>query len=594
VSQHVQGIWQRLLAHFEWLPDVGKNSLRADLNAAITGALLVVPQGVAFAAIAGMPPQYGLYAAMIPTIVAALFGSSRHLVSGPTTAASIVIYSAISGLAIPGSPEYVTLAITLTLLVGIVELLLGLARMGVLVNFISHSVVLGFTAGAALLIATSQIKHFFGVDVPRQLNIMERVTLFVDKFDEINLFATLVGMTTLVVGMTLRHINRKLPFMLIALLAGSLLAVLMSYTLGQGRAGIAFVGALPAALPPLSMPDLSIAALRELAPAVLATTLFAITEATSIGRSLAFRSGHRLDGNREFIGQGLSNLAGSFFSSYVATGSFNRSGVNYDAGAQTPLAAIFAGLILMVLIFPVAPLTAWLPKSAMAGLLFMVAWNLIDFHHIMRVARTSRSELTVLSITFLATLFLELEFAILLGVLASFVVYLRRTSKPTFTTLVPDAVHPKNRLVAVGERPECPQLRIQRIDGSIWFGAVNHVMERFQEQMVRRTKQKHLMLLVDSVNFVDVAGAELLTQEAEQRRKRGGSLYLVGLKQGACETLTRGDYYFEIGAENTFDSKKDALSHIVPQLDDEVCGRCTTRLFRECATKPQPDTDPGE
>jgi SulP family sulfate permease len=186
-----------MLSQFEWLSDINRNSLRADLGAAMIGAILVVPQGVAFAAIAGMPPQYGLYTAMIPTIVAALFGSSRHLVSGPTTAASLVIFSALSGLAIPGSPEYVTLAITLTLMVGVVELLLGLARMGVLVNFISHSVVLGFTAGAALLIATSQLKHFFGVDVPRQLNIMQPLNLFIDKIDEINLYAALVGAMTL-------------------------------------------------------------------------------------------------------------------------------------------------------------------------------------------------------------------------------------------------------------------------------------------------------------------------------------------------------------------------------------------------------------
>ncbi len=178
---------------------------------------------------------------------------------------------------------------------------------------------LGFTAGAALLIATSQLKHFFGVDVPRKLNIMERVTLFYDKLDEINLYAAAVGGLTLAVGLTLRQINRKLPYMLVALLAGSLLALLLTQLLGVERTHIAFVGALPAALPPLSMPDLNVATLKELAPAVLATTLFALTEAVSIGRSLALRSGQRLDGNREFIGQGLSNLAGSFFSGYVAT-----------------------------------------------------------------------------------------------------------------------------------------------------------------------------------------------------------------------------------------------------------------------------------
>ncbi|MGD2082499.1 MAG: SulP family inorganic anion transporter, partial [Chromatiales bacterium] len=366
---------RRLLPFLAWLPEVDKASLRADFTAGLTGAVLVVPQGVAFAAIAGMPPQYGLYAAIVPAIVAALFGSSRHLVSGPTTAASIVMYSALSGLAAPGSPEYIALAVTLTFLVGLTELLLGLARMGVLVNFISHSVVLGFTAGAALLIATSQLKHFFGVDVPRQLNFTERLSVFFDKLDEINLYAAGVGAVTLATGVILRRVSRRLPYLLAALAAGSLAAVALTFLLGAERTGIAFVGALPAALPPLSAPDISVTTLRDLAPAVLATTLFALTEAVSIGRSLAVRSGQHIHGNREFIGQGLSNIAGSFFSAYVATGSFNRSGVNYDAGARTPLAAVFSGLILVALLFPVAPLTAWLPKAAMAGILFLVAWG---------------------------------------------------------------------------------------------------------------------------------------------------------------------------------------------------------------------------
>jgi SulP family sulfate permease len=575
-----------LTSYFDWLPEVGAKSLRADLVAALTGAVLVIPQGVAFAAIAGMPPQYGLYAAMVPTIVAALFGSSRHLVSGPTTAASIVIYSALSGLAAPGSPDFVTLAITLTFLVGLTELILGLARMGVLVNFISHSVVLGFTAGAALLIATSQLKHFFGVDVPRKLNIMERVTLFSDKLDEINLYAALVGGVTLAVGLVLRRINRRFPYLLIALVVGSLFSVLLTRVLGMEHTHIAFVGALPAALPALSAPDLSIATLKALAPAVLATTLFALAEAVSIGRSLAQRSGHQLDGNREFIAQGLSNLAGSFSSAYVATGSFNRSGVNYEAGARTPLAGLFAGLILMALIFPVAPLTAWLPRAALAGLLFLVAWNLIDFHHIARIARTSRSEFAVLVITFFATLFLELEFAILLGVLASFVVYLRRTSQPTLSVQVPDPLDRKRHLRFAADRPQCPQLRIQRIDGSIWFGAVDYISEQFRPQMARRPDQKHLLLLIDGVNFVDVAGAELLAREADRRRSNGGELHLMGLKPGVCEPLTRGDYFREIGAENTYEGKAEALAAIVPQLDPEICRRCTARIFLECETQP--------
>jgi len=583
--------WRSIFPFLVWIPAVDRGSLRADFIAGITGALLVVPQGVAFAAIAGMPPQYGLYAAIVPAIVAALFGSSWHLVSGPTTAASIVIYSALSGVAAPGSPEFVTLAITLTFLVGLTELLLGLARMGMLVNFISHSVVLGFTAGAALLIATSQLKYFFGVEVPRKLDIMDRVVLFFDKLDEINLYTALVGMTTLVVGIVLRRVNRKLPYLLIALLAGSFAALLLTEILGVERTRIAFVGALPAALPPLSMPDLSIASLKELAPAVLAATLFALTEAVSISRALALRSGQQIDGNREFVGQGLSNLAGSFFSAYVATGSFNRSGANYDAGARTPLAALFSGLILLALIFPIAPLTASLPKAAMAGILFLLAWTLIDTHHIVRVARTSRSETAVLVITFLATLFLELEFAILLGVLASFMVYLRRTSQPAMTVQVPDPADRRRRLIPAGVHPECPQLCILRLDGSIWFGAVNHIQTRLRAQVAAKPQQKHLLLLMDGVNFVDVAGAELLAQEAERRHARGGELYFYALKAGVCAPLTRGDYFSEIGAENTFDDKTEALAQIVEQLDPAVCATCDKRIFRECAGQPAPSVE---
>ena len=285
----------------------------------------------------------------------------------------------------------------------------------------------------------------------------------------------------------------------------------------------------------------------------------------------------------------MSNLAGSFFSSYVATGSFDRSGVNYDVGARTPLAAVFAGIILMALIYPVAPFTAWLPKAALAGLLFLVAWGLIDFQHIARIARTSRSELAVMAITFLATLFLELEFAILLGVLTSFVVYLRRTSQPALSVQVLDPADPKRRFTDVRERLECPQLRILRIDGSIWFGAVSYISERFREQMRNRPGQKHLMLLADSVNFADVAGAELLAQEAVRRRSAGGGLYLVALKPGACTPLTRGDYFREIGAENTFDSKAEALANTVPELNPDVCHRCKIRIFWECSEQPALD-----
>ncbi|MEJ2529153.1 MAG: SulP family inorganic anion transporter, partial [Gammaproteobacteria bacterium] len=430
--------WKFLFPFVTWLPYVNKKDTKADLMAALTGAIVVLPQGVAFATIAGMPPQYGLYAGMVPAIIAALYGSSKHLVSGPTTAASVVLFSALSVYAAPGTADYVSLALTLTFMVGVFELALGLARMGSLVNFISHSVVVGFTAGAAVLIAAKQLKYFFGVDMDSGGHLHEIAFNFMGHVEESNPWVTAVGLTTLLSGIAFKRWFPTIPYMIAAMLTGSLLSVLLTLMFGPEVTNIATVGALPAVLPPLSAPDLSLQHIKDLAPTALAVTLFALTEAVSIGRSIAARGGYRIDGNQEFIGQGLSNIAGSFFSGYVATGSFNRSGLNYQSGAKTPLAAVFAAVMLMLIVILVAPYAMYLPKAAMAGILFLVAWGLIDFKEILHILQSSKRESTVLLVTLLSAMFLELEFAIFAGVLLSLVLYLEMVSKPNIVTRVPD------------------------------------------------------------------------------------------------------------------------------------------------------------
>lgn len=558
--------------------------------AGLTGAIVVLPQGVAFAVIAGMPPEYGLYAAMVPAIIAALFGSSWHLVSGPTTAASIVLFSALSGLAEPGSPEYVTLAITLTFLVGITQLVMGLARMGTLVNFISHSVVIGFTAGAALLIAVNQIKNFFGVEIPRGLHFHEVVTTFFGQLESINPYITGVAVVTLVTGILVKRFMPRIPYMIVAMLIGSVVSVVLNLLLGQDQTGIKTVGALPAQLPPLSAPDLSLSTIKELAPVTVAATLFALTEAVSIARSLAARSGQHLDGNQEFLGQGLSNIVGSFFSAYVATGSFNRSGVNYEAGARTPLAAVIAGVLLIVIMLLVAPYAAYLPNAAMAGILILVAWGLIDFHHIRHIIKASRSETMVLAVVFFSTLFLELEFAILLGVILSLVVYLSRTSRPAVRVRVPDPASPKREFTTDTQLPECPQFKIVRIDGSLFFGAVPYVNERLRGFEKVQPEQKHLLVIAKGINFLDVAGAEFVATEAKRRRAQGGGFYMYEVKEGACEPLKRGGFVDVIGPENIFESKEVAIRTVFDKLDRDICKRCDKRIFNECQSLPPPLT----
>ncbi|WP_455205018.1 SulP family inorganic anion transporter [Kaarinaea lacus] len=573
----------KFLPFLLWWPSVNRKTMRSDLMAGLTGAIVVLPQGVAFATIAGMPPEYGLYAGMIPAVVAAFFGSSWHLVSGPTTAASIVLFSSLSIYADPGTSEFVTLALTLTFMVGLIELVLGLVRMGALVNFISHSVIVGFTAGAAILIAAKQLKNFFGVEISRGGHIHDIAIQFLQQFQNINLWVTTVALSTLLSGILVKRWFPRIPYMIVAMIVGSLVAWLFNQWLGTDVTGISTVGALPQSLPPLSAPDLSLDTFKNLAMSALAVSLFALTEAVSIGRSLAARSGQRIDGNQEFIGQGLSNIAGSFFSGYVATGSFNRSGLNYQAGAKTPLAAVFAGLLLMVVLVLVAPLAAWLPNAAMAGILFLVAWGLIDFREIGHILKSSRRETAIAGTTFFGALFLELEFAIFAGVLLSLILYLERVSKPRIVTRVPDPRLPNHEFSSDPTLPQCPQLKILRIDGSLFFGSINHVEETFAKLETEHPEQKHLAIVAKGINFADLAGGDVLVKESKRRKARGGDMYLVDVKQGLWDSLDKCDCIDRLGGK-IFQTKPAAITAIFQKLDKSVCRTCDKRIFRECAT----------
>lgn len=561
---------------------VNRNTTRADLLAGLTGALIVLPQGVAFATIAGMPPQYGLYAAMIPAIVAAMFGSSWHLVSGPTTAISIAVFASISPFAEPGSPAFISMVLTLTFLTGLFQLILGLARLGALVNFISHTVVIGFTAGAAILIAASQVRNFFGIDIPRGTPFFEVLRLLVSQINHLNPHVTAVAVLTLLVGIAVKKFVPKLPYMIVAMIVGSVAALVMNHLFGGvANTGIRTVGALPSHLPPLSHPDFSLASIQLMIFPALVVTMLALTEAVSIARSIAVKSEQRIDGNQEFIGQGLSNLFGSFFSGYAASGSFNRSGVNYASGARTPLAAVFASVFLMVVLLLVAPLAAYLPNAAMAGILFLVAWALIDFHHIHSIGKTSRAETIVLWVTLIGTL-INLEKGIFFGILLSLLFYLYRTSRPQVQAVVPDPEPGSYHYIDADNAPECPQLKMIRLNGSIFFGAVDHVQKGLTEIDERDPRTKHALLVATGVNFVDIAGAEMLAQEARRRKKIGGGLYFYRVKDSVCAMLKKGAYIDSVGHDNIFLPKDRPIAKIYPKLDTEICRSCKARIFPEC------------
>ncbi|MEM7563892.1 MAG: SulP family inorganic anion transporter [Pseudomonadota bacterium] len=564
-----------------WGRTMSRDSIRDDALAGLTGAAIVLPQGVAFAAIAGMPPEYGLYTSMVPAVIAALFGSSHHLVSGPTTAASIIMFASLSTMAVPGSSEYVALAITLAFMVGVMQLIMGLVRLGALINFISHSVVVGFTAGAACLIAGKQVKEFLGIEIPDQAHMIDSLVYMGEHWDDIHPLVVLVSVITLLCGILTQRKLKGLS-MIAALFVGSFAAVIFNLVFGGESSGITMIGALPQQLPPLSTPEFSLDMFRQLSPLALAMTLFALTEAVSIARSISIRSGQPIDGNQEFIGQGLSNLLGSFFSSYVATGSFNRSGANYDAGARTPLAAVLAGVLLVAIVLLVAPLTSYLPKAAVAGLLVLVAWRLINFKQITKILKADRNEAVILGIVFFGTLFFSIEFAILAGVLLSLMTFLRKTSRPRLSPRVPDPESKTRKFIYGQFLPECPQMKILRLDDAVYFGSVAHVGELLRRYREHYPDQKHLFLLTKGISQVDIAGAELLITETRERRKLGGDLYMYRLRDTASKVMERGGYQAEIGEANIFDAKEEAIEAIFDRLDKSICATCENRIFLEC------------
>lgn len=563
-----------------WFKLISKASIKADLVAGLTGAVIVLPQGVAFATIAGLPPEYGLYTAMVTPIIAALFGSSFHLVSGPTTAISIVIFSAVSHHATPGTPEFISIALTMTFLAGVYQLAFGLARLGALVNFVSHTVVVGFTAGAAVLIATSQMKHISGIFIPQGDSFVHTWILLFDGISKLNLYLFIIALITLGVALLSKKIMPKSPNLLIGMIAGSVIAMyFQSFT-----EGIKLVGEIPAHLPPLSTPDFSMGTMTELASEAFAIALLGLIEAVSISRAVATKSNQRINSNQEFIGQGLSNMTGSFFSSYAGSGSFTRSGVNYEAGAKTPLSAIFAAVFLMGIVLLIAPLTAYLPIAAMGGIILLVAYNLIDFRNIKQVLSFSKSESAILFTTFFATLFLELEFAIYLGVMLSLVLFLAKTSIPKIPTLAMDVeTNGVRKLIDIDKKPlkQCPQLKVIRIDMSIYFGSIAHIQNKIAK-IVENERIYHILIVASGINFIDLAGTEALASENDRLKQVGGGLYFVGLKAPVYESVAKSHFIKHIGGDHFFDSKGKAISAIYNKLDHEECVTCNALVFSEC------------
>ncbi|MEI8658149.1 SulP family inorganic anion transporter [Vibrio sp. Hal054] len=515
----------RCFPFIAWLPQVKMDVVKADLLAGLTGAVIVMPQGVAYAMIAGLPPEYGLYTAIIPAILAALFGSSNHLISGPTAALSVIVFSTISQFADTGTPFYIQLCLTLTFCAGIVQLLMGVMRIGAVVNFVSHSVVIGFTAGAAVVITVSQLRHVLGLDYSSANTAIENLWLVILHLNQVQVFSLLIALITIASCIVAKRLLPAIPNMLVAMLASVLLALLLT----QIGIHIDYVDQIQSSTLQLSAPELDSAIIGELSGGILAVALLGLVEAISIGRAVALKSKQRIDSNQEFIGQGISNLVGAFFSCYMSSGSFTRSGVNFSSGARTPLAAVFAGLILLLLIPVMAEYVSYIPLAGMGGILLVVAYNLVDIPYIRSIIQQDKKESAVLMTTFFAAIVLHLELSIYVGIMMSMFFYLRRTSRPLVDKVTPTELDI--------DEVSFSDTQIVRINGSIYFGCVEHLHRELDS-----IKAQRLIILGKGINFIDHLGVQMLAELSTQGNRE---IYFCHFKANAKQALLHGSSVFK-------------------------------------------------
>jgi sulfate permease, SulP family len=578
-----------------WVRSVSPVTLRADALAGLLGAVLVLPQGIAFASLAGLPPEYGLYTAVIPCIIAALFGSSWHVMSGPTNANSLALFAMISPLALAFSPTYIQLALAVTVMVGVMQWLTGALRLGVLANFISPAVLFGFTSGAALLIALYAVPDLLGIDKGSAHGVVAVIRQIATQFLQAQPMALAVAALTVAVALAVRKLRRGWPYMLVGLIMGTALAWGWArYAAGDaGSTALRTVGQVPAPWPRFEVPRIGWQQASELVGLAFALTIVALGQSISIAKTVALRSGQRIDANREFRGQGLSNIVGGFFSCYVSCGSLNRSLPNLEAGARTPLASVFSALLLLVLVAVSAPLLAQIPMAAVGALLLLVALSLLDIARWRQLFDLSRSDFGVALATLVATVTLRLETAILLGMILSLMSFLFRTSRPAMRTMGFDSRKPERQFVVIDDAqkalPECPQLKLLRMEGEVYFGATQHVADTLHALRHEATPQKHLLVMGKSMNFIDLAGAELWEAELASRRAMGGDLYFHRPRPEVIAMWKKTGFTRLLGTEHQFPDKRTAIATIFQKLDPEICRRCTARIFEECRTVPGPE-----
>ncbi len=540
----------RLLPFLQWLPAVKKNSFRPDMEAGVIGAILILPQAIALATLAGMPPEYGIYASIFPVIIASLWGSSWHTLSGPNTAVCVLIAYSVAPFASIGNEYYIGFVLALTLMVGVIQFVLGLLKLGAVLDFISHTVISAIVLAVALIIIVSAGSAFLGVLSNLDEPFFIKLYQLVHDIPRANIYAVITGGMTVLTGLVARKYFKRYS-LVIAVLAGLLVAQLLNMVYGPATTQIELIGYLSISLLPLSVPTFDLESLyviKELLVSAFAIAFLGLMQTVVISRSLAEKSGQIINTNQEIISQGLSNMVASFLSSFAGSGSFNRSAAHYDAGARTPMAALYASIFLALIVFSGSRLIAYIPMAAVAGTLILVGYGLIDLSGVRKILRTRQEKLIFLC-TLIIALALGLNSGVFTGLLLSLLVYLWYASTPNMVI---------EKHTARDGRP----VTVFTIDGNLFFGSVRHV-ERAMAKLGEEDDSNILLLRTDHITYIDVPGVALISAEVKKRQEKDDEVFIYVTRSNVMDVLEKSGCLDEFGEEHII---RQDLDHPMKEL----------------------------
>lgn len=552
---------KRFLPILDWLPNYQKSYLQGDLTAGLTVGIMLIPQGMAYAMIAGLPPVYGLYASMMPQVVYAIFGTSRQLAVGPVAMDSLLVAAGVSMMAEVGSENYIALALLLALMMGVAQLAFGLLRLGFLVNFLSKPVISGFTSAAALIIGLSQLKHLVGVDLGRSSSIFDVLESAFANIGAFNWLSIGIGVGAILLIKNVKRLHKAIPGALAAVVVG----ILVVQFGGLDQYGIKIVGTIPEGLPSFAIPPIDSPHLQELLPIALSLSLIAFMEAISVSKALHGRhkGEYELDANQELIGIGMGNIVGSFFGSYPTTGGFSRSAVNDQAGAKTNFAAIIsASLIALTLLF-LTPLFYYLPNTILAVIIMVAVFGLIDFKYPQFLWKTRREDFYMLVVSFIVTLTVGIQEGIEVGVVLSLIVMVYRSTRPHTAILgkLPDSNEYRNtsRFKDVQTRPD---VLVIRYDAQIYFANTSHFVETIKKGAEGCGEQLKLIVLdCGSISYIDSTALQAFQELVVDLKKQGIEMYLAEVIGPVRDFLRLADFMAHIGESHFFLDIQSAVDY---------------------------------